>query len=135
MRQQALIVRVVTIAIATFLVAMAPRSDAQAGIERKTLLKQDLAIPGYETMLVEATLNAGVREGKHFHSGSLVIYILEGELTFELGGQPPKVVKAGDSLFIAPGQVHEGINKSSAPAKVLATFITEKGKPLTTPAP
>jgi hypothetical protein len=31
--------------------------------------------------------------------------------------------------------VHEGRNTGSVPTKVIATFIVEKGKPLTTPAP
>jgi hypothetical protein len=36
------------------------------------------------------------------------------------------------TLLIEPNQVHEGINKGSVSIKALVTFITEKGKPLTT---
>lgn len=134
MRQQTLNIRIVAMAIATFMVAMASRSYAQAGIERKTLLQQDLAIPGYETRLVEATLAAGAREGKHSHPGTLLVYVMEGELTFELAGMPTKTLKAGESVLVTPGQVHEGINNGRVPVKLVATFIVEKGKPLTTPA-
>jgi quercetin dioxygenase-like cupin family protein len=115
--------------------AAAQTSAAPIGIERKVLLQQDLAIPGDEVVLVEVTVAVGGREGRHSHAGTLVGHILEGELTMEQDGQPTKSFKAGDSFLIQPGRVHEGINKGSVPVKVLATFIGEKGKPLTTPAP
>ncbi len=62
-------------------------------------------------------------------------YILEGELTLESDGQPTKIFKAGECVLIEPGREHEGINKGSRPVKALVTFILEKGKPLSTPAP
>jgi len=108
---------------------------AQTGIQREVLIKQDLPIPGYQTLLVAVTIAAGGREGRHSHPGTLVGHVLEGELTLELEGQPTKTVKAGESVLIEPGQVHEGINRGSVPVKALATFIVEKDKPLTTPVP
>ena len=44
-------------------------------------------------------------------------------------------IRAGDSVFIEGGKIHEGINKGASPVKAVATFVVEKGKPLTTPAP
>jgi quercetin dioxygenase-like cupin family protein len=122
-------------ALATFVVALAPSSDAQVGVERKILLQQDLPIPGYEILLAEVTLGVGGREGKHWHPGTIVGRIIEGELTQELEGQPTKIVRAGESVIIEPGQVHEGINKGAVPIKALVTFVVEKGKPLSTPVP
>lgn len=115
--------------------ALAPSSGAQVGIERKTLLQHDLAVPGYETILAEVTLGVGGREGRHSHAGTLVGYILEGELSLELEGQATRTLRAGDSVHIAPRQIHEGINTGSVPVKALVTFIVEKGKPLSSPAP
>jgi quercetin dioxygenase-like cupin family protein len=43
--------------------------------------------------------------------------------------------KAGDSFFIEAGKIHEGINKGTSPVKAVATFVVEKGKPVTSPAP
>jgi quercetin dioxygenase-like cupin family protein len=135
MRQQSMVIRVIAAAIAACVVAMAPSSAAQSGVERKVLLQQDLAIPGYEVVLLEVSIAVGGREGRHWHAGTLVGHILEGELTMELEGQPTKTVKTGESLLIEPRQVHEGINKGRVPVKALVTFIAEKGKPLTTPLP
>ena len=70
----------------------------------------------------------------HSHSGTLVGRILQGELTVDTEGQPKKVLKAGDPFLVEAGRVHEGVNTGNVPVKVLATFITEKGKPLTVPA-
>jgi quercetin dioxygenase-like cupin family protein len=105
------------------------------GVDRRILLQQDLPIPGYEILLAEVTLAVGGREGKHWHSGTIVGQIIEGELTLELEGQPTKIVRAGESVLIEPRQVHEGINKGTVPIKALVTFVLEKGKPLSSPAP
>ena len=121
--------------MAACVIAVAQTSAAPIGIERKVLLQQDLAIPGYEVVLVEVTIAVGGREGRHWHAGTLVGHILEGELTIEQEGQPTKLFKAGESVLIEPGRVHEGINKGSVPVKALVTFIVKKGKPLSTPAP
>jgi quercetin dioxygenase-like cupin family protein len=126
--------QVVLAALTISAIALGASSDAQVGLERKILLRQDLAIPGYEVLLAEVTLAVGGREGRHSHAGTLVARILEGELTLELEGQPTKVLGAGESVLIEPRQVHEGINRGSVPIKALATFIVEKGQPLSTPA-
>ncbi len=126
---------VVVTGIALLLVAIAPSAPSQVGLERKILTRQDLSIPGYETVLVEVTIAVGGREGRHSHPGTLVGYILEGELTLESDGQPTKIIKAGESVLIEPARVHEGINKGNRPVKALVTFILEKGKPLSIPAP
>jgi quercetin dioxygenase-like cupin family protein len=123
------------VAAASFMAAIPRPATAQVGLERKVLLQQDAQIPGYETVVAEVSIAVGGREGRHSHSGTLVGYILEGELTLELEGQPTKIVKAGEAVLIEPRQVHEGFNKGTVPIKALVTFIVEKGKPLTTPAP
>jgi quercetin dioxygenase-like cupin family protein len=132
-KRRAWALRALAAALATAGLAMAHPAAAQVGLERKILLRQDLAIPGYEALLVEVTLAVGGREGRHWHSGTLVGRVLEGELTTEFEGQPTKIIKAGDAFLIEPRQVHEGFNKGSVPVRALVTFINEKGQPLTTP--
>ena len=56
-------------------------------------------------------------------------------LTLDYEGNPTMTYKAGDSFFIEAGKIHEGINKGTSPVKALATFVVEKGKPVTSPAP
>jgi len=133
MRQQTLL-HVLAASATISVLAIAPAGDAQVGLERKTVLQQDLSMPGYETVVMEVTLAVGGREGRHTHPGALIGYILEGEITLEVEGQPTRVYKPGDVGLIPAGAVHEGRNTGSVPTKVLATFIVEKGKPLSTPA-
>ena len=134
MTQQTWIGRLMFTAL-VLVIGLTSRSDAQVGLNRKILLQQDLDIPGYETILAEAFVAVGGREGKHKHPGALKGYILEGEMDVELEGHPTQSLKPGDPLLIPAGQVHEGINKGKVPIKALVTFVVKKGEPLTTSVP
>ena len=101
-------------------------------VQRKILLTQDLPIPGYEMVLVAVEIPPGGREGRHTHPGPLTAYVLEGILTLDDEGKPTTTYKAGDSVFIKGGNIHEGSNHGTTPVKIIATFVVEKGKPLTT---
>ena len=104
-------------------------------VQRKTLLQQDFEVPGYQVLLIEATLPVGGREGKHTHPGTMVGYILEGTMDLEVEGKPTQVLKAGDSAMVEPGKLHEGINRGRVPIKALVTFVVKKDQPLSTPRP
>jgi quercetin dioxygenase-like cupin family protein len=112
-----------------------PASAQEPTVQRKVLLTHDLAIPGYQTVMAAVEIPPGGREGRHTHPGAVVVYIQEGVLTFDYEGNPTMTYKAGDSFFIEAGKIHEGINKGTSPVKVIATFVVEKGKPLTTQVP
>ena len=124
---------VVILVIATSLATSSAMQ--QPAVTRKVLLQQDLAVPGYTTALIAVEIPVGVREGKHTHPGTLVAYIQEGTLTLDYEGKPTKSYKAGDTFYVEPGKIHEGINNGSTLVKILATFIGEKGKPITTQVP
>lgn len=112
-----------------------PAQAQQPAVQRKVLLTQDLPIPGYQAVMVLVEIPAGGREGRHSHPGAAVAYILDGSLTLDHEGRARTTYKAGDFVLIEAGKIHEGINTGSTPAKLVATFVVEKGKPLTTPAP
>ena len=117
------------------LLTLVPAMAQEPTVQRKVLLTQDLPIPGYQAVMGVTEIPAGGREGRHTHAGALVVYIQEGVLTFDHEGKPTMTYKAGDSFYIEPGKIHEGINKGTSPVKAIATFVIEKGKPLTSPAP
>ena len=112
-----------------------PAIAQQPNVQRKIFLTRDLAIPGYQAVMGMVEIPPGGREGRHTHPGAVVVYIQEGVLTFDYEGNPTMTYKAGDSFFIEAGKIHEGINKGTSPVKALATFVVEKGKPVTSPAP
>jgi quercetin dioxygenase-like cupin family protein len=112
-----------------------PTTAQQLTVQRKVLLTQDLPIPGYQTVMAAVEIPAGGREGRHTHPGAVVGYVQEGVLTLDYEGKPTARYQAGDAFYIEAGKVHEGINKEGSPVKIVATFVVEKGKPLTTAAP
>jgi quercetin dioxygenase-like cupin family protein len=61
--------------------------------------------------------------------------VLEGSLQYQLEGQPPVTLNAGDVLFVPAETVHSARNVGSVNAAELATYVVEKGKPLLVPAP
>ncbi len=105
----------------------------QPAFKRTVLQKGDLSAPGREGVTALAEIPAGVAVGKHTHPGEEMAYILEGSLVLEVEGKPPVTLKAGDVFFIEAGKVHDGKNIGNTTAKVVATYIVEKGKPLATP--
>jgi len=103
------------------------------GFKRVELQKHDLSTPGHEAVMARGEFNAGAGVPKHTHPGEEVSYVLEGQVTLDIDGKPPAVLKAGDVFFIPAGTVHSAKNTGTTVAKVLSTYIVEKGKPLMAP--
>ena len=116
------------------LLAAAGVCAQQAGFTRTPLQQQELSIPGRVVVQARAEFDPGVAAGRHTHPGEEMGYILEGELELAIDGQPPRRVKAGEVFFVPAGMIHDGRNVGSGKAKVLATYVVEKGKPVATPA-
>ena len=106
----------------------------QPGFTRTLLQKGDVSVPGREAVQVRAEFDPGVAAGKHTHPGEELGYILEGTLVIEMEGKAPMTLNAGDFFFVPAGTVQDGRNVGSGKAKVLATYVVEKGKPIATPA-
>jgi quercetin dioxygenase-like cupin family protein len=104
----------------------------QAGVTRTDLQRHDLSASGREAIQVRVDLAPGVAFGKHTHPGEEIIYVLEGQLEYQVGDKPPVTLKAGDVLFIPAGTPHSARNPGTVTGSELATYIVEKGKPLLT---
>ena len=111
-----------------------PAAAQTQTIKRTPLQKFDVPGTNYETVIGMAEIVPNVNIGKHTHPGPESGYMLDGDMTLLVDGQPPLVVKTGDSYKIAPGAVHDAKTGDKG-AKVIATYVVEKGKPLATPAP
>jgi quercetin dioxygenase-like cupin family protein len=124
--------RAVCVGLVISLLAFSIASAVAQQVQRKILLTQDLPIPGYEMVLVAVEIPPGGREGRHTHPGVVMAQVQEGVLTLDDEGKPTTTYKAGDAFFVKAGSIHEGSNHSTVPVKIIATFVVEKGKPLTT---
>lgn len=111
-------------------------SAQQTGFARTPVQQGDLAsVPGREAVQAMATIQPGAESGRHTHPGEEVGYVIEGTITVEMPGRPTMTKKAGEGFIIPAGAVHNAKNASAASARVLATYIVEKGKPVATPVP
>ena len=96
-------------------------------------------LDGWQMTATEVTIPAGAPPGrKHRHPGFVIGYVLEGQYSFAVNDQTPKVFTAGQMFFEsfdAPGEVHSGSGNASAtqPVKFLAIVFTKKGDPVTIP--
>src|ERR1700716_4525331 len=105
-----------------------------ANIKRTPLQKFDVPGANYETVIGLAEIAPNANIGRHTHPGIEGGYLIEGGMTLMVEGQPPKEIKPGDSWQIPPGTIHDA-KAGSGGAKVIASYVVEKGKPLATPAP
>ena len=106
-------------------------ADAQpTGIGRTDVLQHDLGASGQEIVQARVDIAPGAVAPKHSHPGPEVAYVLEGTLEYQLEGQPPVTLKAGQALFIPANTNHVARNTGTAHAAELATYVVPKGKPL-----
>jgi quercetin dioxygenase-like cupin family protein len=106
----------------------------QPGIKRTTLLTaDDPAARTYEAIMAIAELPPGASSGKHTHYGIEIGYVMEGSLIVEHDGRQPMTLNAGDSF--KNDAAHNAKNVGNKPAKMLAVYLVEKGKPLAQPVP
>ena len=118
-----------------FILAAALAAAAPAGVTRTDLQRHNLSVPGRETVQARIDIAPGATVPWHRHPGEEVIYVVEGTLEYQLAGQKPVTLSAGDVLFVPAGVAHTARNPGTGNGAEIATYIVEKGKPLVVLAP
>ena len=106
-----------------------PAKNWQTGLHRTDLLRKDLDAER-EVIQVRVDFEPGIASPNHEHPGVEVAYVISGTFEYQLQGQPPVTLKAGDSLYIPEGTAHVAKNIGTESASELATYIVKKGQPL-----
>ena len=131
-------IRVVGTAVAVLMMvgggSPLPAQPRPAGTTRRDLQRHDLEIPGREAFQARVDFAPGASFPRHKHPGAEIIYVLAGTLEYEVKGET-FTLNSGDVLFVPAGTVHAARNVGTTPAAELATYVIEKGKPLTTIVP
>ena len=111
-----------------------PAPAANPAIKRTVL--QTIDIPGSNYQVIQAKVQIAPHSTipKHTHPGMVSGYILEGDYSVRLDGQPVKNVAPGESFLIPSGVAHVEMTGDRA-VTVIAVFAVEKGKPFSSPAP
>jgi len=112
-------------------------ADARAAdIVRTPLQKWEIPqSPAYDLNTLHVTVAAGGSSGRHTHPGVESSYVISGELVLKVDGQPERTFKAGDHFLVEPGTVHDVTAIGSEPVVLVLSYVTERGKPLVSPAP
>jgi quercetin dioxygenase-like cupin family protein len=86
-------------------------------------------VPGKTLTAVEVQYPPGAASPSHTHPKSAFIYayVLSGEIVSAVGDEKPRVYRAGESWYEAPG-AHHAVSRNasrSKPARLLAVFVAD----------
>ena len=129
------IIAALAISAGAFVLALSAQS-AETGFQPKPYFQMPLEKdPTRVVRLQNVTLQPGAANTFHRHPGDQWWAIQEGEVTFTIRGQQPRVLKAGDYVYVPRGTIHRNQNLSNRPARAIELNITDKDKPQTEQAP
>ena len=122
------------LAIASVALAAIAASAAaqQAGIKRSVIRTIDYPA-GYTTVTAVVELAPGSCSGRHTHPGIDSGFVMRGDFVLKTDGKPEQTFKTGDSFETSPLIPHDACSVSGA--KLVDTWVIERGKPLASPAP
>ena len=118
--------------VALLILAAVPAGAADV----KALFALDLAdYPGKEARMLEVSYPPGAQDMVHRHDAHVFVYVLEGQIVMQVKGQPAVTLKAGQTFYEGPPDVHVvGRNASNTePARFVVVLLKAKGAPVLTP--
>ena len=77
----------------------------------------------------------GTSSAAHRHNAHVFVYVLEGSIVMQVKDGQQVTLKAGDTFYENPDDIHV-VSKNvstTAPAKILTFFVKDKGAPVTVP--
>ncbi|MBV9955062.1 MAG: cupin domain-containing protein [Pseudolabrys sp.] len=128
---------VVVAALAAFAlagVAVAQQPPVSPAPVKRTMVGK-VEVPGanYEVVTAIVEIAPNIKAGLHTHPGDVFFAVTEGEFWLAIQGQPEKVFKAGEQGLVPSKAVHNEGAQGAGPAKLVATYVIEKGQPLVQP--
>jgi quercetin dioxygenase-like cupin family protein len=135
MPTKALVTTVVVVTVVGLALLIERQAEAPGEVKAEQLLVSDLAgEPGKEVNIQLYTFPPAASVPWHIHSDAHEFdYELDGALMLQTDGQPSRVLKRGDAVYLAPNVVHRGVNLSrTQTAKIFVVRVKPKDKPLTT---
>ena len=95
-------------------------------------------IPGKSLVSVVVNYAPGAKSASHRHAPSAFIYayVLSGEIRSQVGNEPAKVYKTGESFFEMPGAHHrlsENASMTNAASLLAVIIVDSKERHLTKP--
>jgi quercetin dioxygenase-like cupin family protein len=103
---------------------------APPGAEKKTLVDEPLlGLEGQQVTIDQYTFPPGWVGGRHYHTGPVYVYVLEGSFTMDEQGKERRTFKAGEVYKEPIGTPMQAWNlNASKPLKLLVVQITPEGE-------
>jgi len=117
----------------------AQAGDAKPPYTITPILQQAMSDPGlagYEMLTLRLDLvPGGTDSAPHRHDADLFVYVLQGDVEVELGGEKAKY-SAGAMFHEPRNELHSLLRNTSddQPASVLAVFVIKSGREAVVPA-
>lgn len=114
-------------------------SGAEAQVGNKAgkvtrLMTKDLPdVSGKEGMIETVDFAPGEVSQPHRHNADLFVYVLEGSIVTQVKGGQPMTVRAGETFYESPTDIHSVSRNASTtqPAKLLVFYVKARGTPPT----
>jgi quercetin dioxygenase-like cupin family protein len=91
--------------------------------------------PTRQVRLQSVVIPPGAGNQFHRHPGDQWWAVQEGEVTYTVKGQAPRVLKPGEYVYVPRGTVHRNQNMTNRPVRSIELNITDKDKPQTEQVP
>ena len=114
---------------------MAGTLVAQEAKVTPLLTKELPDLPGKEGRMLIVDYLPGGSSAVHRHNADVFVYVIEGSVVMQVKGGKQMTLTAGQTFYEAPGDIHL-VSKnasSTAPAKFVVFFVTDKGAPTSIP--
>lgn len=107
----------------------------QAAAVTSLMIKPLPDFPGKEAQMITVVYPPGGHDPVHRHNAHAFIYVLEGTVIMALNGRQPVTLRAGQTFYEGPKDIHTiGRNASkTAPAKLLVVLLKDKDAPVLIP--
>jgi len=93
-------------------------------------------LKGFDGIMYITDFLPGAVAARHSHLGYEFNYILKGAVTFQVDGQAPFTLTAGQGAYNVRDRIHTVKNASATePAQLVAVLINDTGKPIAVPVP
>jgi quercetin dioxygenase-like cupin family protein len=102
------------------------------GADKRTLINEPLyGVKAQIVTIDHYTMPAGWAGGKHYHTGPVYVYVLEGSFTIDEQGKERRIFKAGELYKEPIGAPMQARNLNAfEPLKLLVFQVTPEGEPL-----
>lgn len=124
------------LAAGAYLAAAETKEVYVSSAARKALFDKPLhGVEARQVTIDEYSMPAGWVGGRHYHTGPVFVYVLEGSFSVDEDGKPRQTFTVGD-LYSEPIGVPMQARNASATggARLLVMQVTPKGEPLSVKA-